>query len=591
VATCALAQTLCTRAVALDLVADLPSPQLLGTTMHWQIIDTPPDSVDYRLMVLRTGAGETSHVMYDFTRRSTTFEWTPMQEGTYVITAMVRDDTGGTTVLNKPFAVVPRATTAPTVTTTRNPLVALYSAPACPAGRTLEVSFASSGDTGPQRTNRKTCDGNLTMNFLIAGMRGETTYSMRNVLRNAQGAVIRQGPAIQFTTGAPPPGLPTVRVVTPPGPNTSLAEDVLLASPNYDAEGTIMATDLEGNLIWYYTGPDERNIQFHRIDSGGNILLIAPALFAEDDSTLREVDLAGYVVRETNARRVSEVLQSMGKPKVTVFHHDTRRLANGHRIVLAYTERIVVDQQGPGPIDVIGDVIIDLDAELQPVWATSLFDLLDITRVALLGEICVSNVQSCPPLYLADTANDWTHSNSVAYSPADGNLIVSVRHQDWIVKLDYRDGLGTGGLVWKFGNEGDFSFAGGGNDRWPSHMHDVNYLGNDEIAMYDNGNAHPECLADPPMCTSYGKVYRLDESAMTATPVLDANLRNFSFGVGVAQRLSNGNYHFDSGAYNLNFLSRAQEVTPAGNIIFELEISARAYRAFRLRDMYTPPDY
>jgi hypothetical protein len=589
-AVCALLQILFARADAFELIPDPPSPQLLGTTVQWQIVNVPPGgSFDYRLTVLRTGTGETSHVLYDFTRERA-FEWTPMQEGSYVVTVVIRKDTGETRTLDVPYVVTPRATIAPTVSSTRNPLVALYSAPPCAPGRTMEVTFATPGDRA-QTTNRKSCDGFMTMNFLIAGMRAQTTYTMRHVLRNVQGAVVKLGPTAQFTTGAAPPGLPTVRVVTPPGPTMSVDDDVLLVSPNSDSEGTITATDLDGNLLWYYSGPDQVNVQLHRIEAGGNILMLAPASEPGDDSTLREVDLASNILRETNTQRVSEVLQTLGQPPISVFHHDSRRLANGHIIVLGTTERILVDQQGPGPVDVLGDVIIDLDPELQPVWATNLFDVLDVTRVAVLGETCVPQGRGCPPVTLADVANDWTHSNSVAYSPADGNLIVSSRHQDWIIKLDYRDGLGTGGLVWLFGRDGDFSLAGRTNDGWPSHTHDANYLGSDEIAMFDNGNANPDCVGPQRICVSAGKVYRLDESTMTATPVLDANLHNYSFALGTAERLSNGNYHFDSGAFDGSQLSRSQEVTPAGNIIFELEVSRRAYRSFRLRDLYTPPQY
>ncbi len=61
---------------------------------------------------------------------------------------------------------------------------------------------------------------------------------------------------------------------------------------------------------------------------------------------------------------------------------------------------------------------------------------------------------------LAPRANDWMHTNSVAYSPADGNVLLSVRNQDWILKIDYRDGTGTGAIVWRLGKEGDFSLAG-----------------------------------------------------------------------------------------------------------------------------------
>lgn len=34
---------------------------------------------------------------------------------------------------------------------------------------------------------------------------------------------------------------------------------------------------------------------------------------------------------------------------------------------------------------------------------------------------------------------DWTHSNTVLYSSDDGNLIISVRHQNWLVKVEWFD--------------------------------------------------------------------------------------------------------------------------------------------------------
>lgn len=589
-AACALAFTLSSSAIALDLVSDLPSPQLLGTTVHWQVVDAPPVS-DFRLMVLFNAPGETSHVMYDFSGKST-FEWTPMVEGSYVVTAVVRDAGGGTTTLDESYVVDPRATSSPVVTATRNPLVALYSAPACPAGRMMDVSFDPTDEDALQTTNRKTCDGVLTMNFLIGGMRAQTTYQMRHLLRNAQGIVVRRGPLRQFTTGSAPPGLTTVRPLTPTDPRMSFSDDVLLVTPNFtNGTGTAIASDLQGRLIWYYSGPESADIHICRLEPGGNMLVEKSSDFPGDDSILREVDLASNILHETTAARVSEGLQALGQPTVTTFHHDARRLANGHIIVLGNSERIYVDTQGPGPVDVMGDVIIDLDTELQPVWATNLYDILDVSRVAVLDEKCAPGRSGCPPLYLDDLANDWTHSNSLAYSPADGNIVISSRHQDWIFKVDYRDGLGTGGLVWRLGREGDFSLAGTGNDGWFSHTHDAEYLGTDQIIMFDNGNANPDCLADPRQCASFGKVYRLDEVNRIATPVLDANLQNYSFAVGTAQRLSNGNYHFESGSYNGSFKARTHELTPTGQIIFEMEISARTYRAFRLRDLYTPPQY
>ena len=38
---------------------------------------------------------------------------------------------------------------------------------------------------------------------------------------------------------------------------------------------------------------------------------------------------------------------------------------------------------------------------------------------------------------------DWTHTNAILYSKDDGNLLVSMRHQSWVVKVDYNNGAGA----------------------------------------------------------------------------------------------------------------------------------------------------
>ena len=49
---------------------------------------------------------------------------------------------------------------------------------------------------------------------------------------------------------------------------------------------------------------------------------------------------------------------------------------------------------------------------------------------------------------------DWTHTNAIIYSADDGNLIISIRHQNWLVKIDYNNGAGTGDILWHLGLSG-----------------------------------------------------------------------------------------------------------------------------------------
>ena len=77
-------------------------------------------------------------------------------------------------------------------------------------------------------------------------------------------------------------------------------------------------------------------------------------------------------------------------------------------------------------------MVLDADFEIEWVWNT--FEQLDIARRAAPDNICRG--AGCPNLGDRSggiPAEDWTHADSIDYSPDDGNLIVSIRNQDWVV--------------------------------------------------------------------------------------------------------------------------------------------------------------
>ena len=90
---------------------------------------------------------------------------------------------------------------------------------------------------------------------------------------------------------------------------------------------------------------------------------------------------------------------------------------------------------------------------------------------------------------------------------------------------------------------------------------------------------------------SRGQVYRIDEQSFVAIPILNADLGVYSLAVGSAQRLLNGDYHFDAGfvlesdgameAYSF-------QVNPEGKIVYAAHQGAALYRTFRMTDLYTP---
>ncbi len=132
-------------------------------------------------------------------------------------------------------------------------------------------------------------------------------------------------------------------------------------------------------------------------------------LFEGNNNALREVDLAGNVVRETNKLPINTQLAALGQDTVACLSHEGLRLPNGHTVTIGSVEKILTNIQGPGPVDVMGDMVIDLDENFQVAWTWNAFDYLNTSRMAVLGEKYAGDCT----LTLAKTANDWTHMNSL----------------------------------------------------------------------------------------------------------------------------------------------------------------------------------
>jgi hypothetical protein len=183
-------------------------------------------------------------------------------------------------------------------------------------------------------------------------------------------------------------------------------------------------------------------------------------------------------------------------------------------------------------------------------------------------------------------ANDWIHSNSLAPTP-DGNLIMSLRHQDMVVKIRYSNGSGDGTILWRLGPEGNFaSSVPAGQTAFQffnSHQHDAEYQANGLLSLFDNGNTRVSVSGG----NSRGQAWQINETNMTATPVVDVDLGAYSLATGSAQRLANNNYHFYLGFINASN-SQSVETTTAGADQFKLsQPDTVGYRSFRMNTLYS----
>jgi hypothetical protein len=558
--------------MSVSLVPTMSPPAPVGTVVRWSVnvLNPDPGTLWYRFSTHESG--QDSHVIKDY-GPDTTFDWTASNhEGLYVVEVSVRNNATGDTANDvAEFQMQSRVDGGqPVITPTSHPLVFLYSAPSCQAGARMKVQFTGADGT-VRSTPFRDCQPDLSMNFYLAGMRPQMDYSVKHIVDT--GSAFMTGPVLSLTTGATPIALATQTVLQPapiPSPDGILLQATIMTNS--------LATDLNGNLVWYYPG----DVTFiTRPEPGGYFFgIVENQAGDQSQQIVREFDLTGLTVLETNSARVNEQLAALGMRSISAFHHEARRLPDGRILVLGAVEQVLSGVQGPGPVDVLGDMIIVLDSNLQLVWAWDGFDHLDVTRRATLDDKCFPG--SCPSLFLDVTANDWLHGNSVQQTP-DGNLLYSARSQDWVIKIDYQKGLGSGEIIWRLGKDGDFQINSTDPSPWFSHQHDPQFLAdNTTLLLFDNGNLRN--FADP-TANSRGQVLQLDEQNRIANLVVNVDMGQYSFALGAAQKLPNGDYHFDVG-YLVDGTSIAVEVDPSGNIVYALHAGAPEYRSFRMRNLY-----
>ena len=570
-----------TRSLSVLLTPTVAAPSPVGSTIRWAAAASG-DSGNLRYRFRLRAAGMNFHLVRDFSPEAT-LEWAAIQhEGLYELEATVRDiNTGATGVTTAWYEVTSLVTDEPVISPTQNPLVFLYSAPPCDPPDRMQVEFES-GDGFVQHTPYEDCQAGLSMNFYLAGMRANTTYRVHHVVttrrlarRRVGISALTEGPTLTVTTSGVPIGLPISTILqAPPAPS---GDYVVLYSNLF---GPPFATDQQGNVIWYY--PADFTLLSRPESDGRFLAVVSTQPISGFGQILREIDVAGNTLRETNVARVNEQLAGMGKRTIGLFHHDALGLPNGGVAVLATTEQIMTGVQGPGPVDIIGDLIVVLDQDFQVVWTWDAFDHLDPHRQATLGETCPG--LGCPPLRLASSAHDWLHGNALEIA-GDGNLLYSSRHQDWIVKIDFRGGQGTGDVVWRLGKDGDFQMNSSDDSPWFSHQHGPRFSPENgtTLAVFDDSNLRQRADKN---AHSRGQVLQLDEQNMIATLVINADLGGFSFAVGNAQPLRDGGYLFDVGWLPDNSC-RLVKVDRVGNPLEAVQVNAPEYRSFLMRDMYT----
>lgn len=493
-----------------------------------------------------------------------------MQSSTAVVIATSKEDRSKSS-----YAIV-HVVAPGTVTNTANPQVAKYTLSPGAAGN-VSVQFGSDTSYGLTTWAQPSAPGE-SVSLLVAGMRANSQYHMRAMVQFADGTQFTDADHV-FTTGSPSIQPTNITTTTGGTPQSGIELLDLVAGT---AEPTI--TDLNGNVLWTYLGVPNGTVPnpVKLLPNGHFLINFSNSSVDGLDSVLEEVDLTGNVIWQMTAAQLNQALSSATCAgchiTVTGTHHDFAILPNGHLIVIAATQQVI------SGTTVTGDVLIDLDQNHNPVWLWNEFDHLDTNRRPYLFP-------------------DWTHTNALLYSPDDGNLVVSIRHQNWLVKVDYANGTGTGNIIWHLGYQGDFTLIGGTDPTdWFYAQHGpsfatANTTGNFSIILFDNGDdrvfpSDVTCGSSgaPPCLYSTVSMLQLDEKAMTATLTFHPTTPTYSFFGGNAAVLANGNIEYCEAAGGPNANSgEIYEVQQdnSGQPIWHMQIAGQyTYRGQRIPSFY-----
>jgi hypothetical protein len=510
----------------------------------------------------------------------------------------VPDGTPQTVALSGTSATLP----AGQVTATDNPQVALYTM-TLPFPGSMTVSFGKDTTYGVKTWAQSTTDSGGQVSIFVAGMQGSSTYHMQAAVQFTNG-ISANDTDHSFTTQAVPANMKGNFVATTTAGMTPQSGVELLNPVNGNSSGLVV-TDLAANILWTYASPGIASniVQGVKLLPNGDFLLaIGPNSQtgltgnpAGSISEIREVNLAGDTVREISIDDLNAALANATcaecKVSLVSFHHEVEPLPNGHWLALADTTMQLSPNTKP-PLNnapatnVLGDVIVDLDPNLHPVWAWNEFNHLDPNRHPYLFP-------------------DWTHTNAVLYSKDDGNILVSIRHQNWVVKVDYADGKGTGAILWHLGEGGNFTLKGGTDPTdWQYAQHLPSFFSSNTTGVFSLGimdNGDDRIFADPNVCPAPGNpgclyttipIFQIDENAKTAAlifhQIVPASLYS-NFG-GNVNSLANGNVEYDlCGVGPIGSGSYVYEVTQQSTpqTVWTLHSTgSNLYRANRMPSLY-----
>ena len=418
----------------------------------------------------------------------------------------------------------------------------------------VQMQYRSGGgDSGATpRSPVAACPVRLDVLGLLAG----TTYQTQVIAWGQGGdSIVRRGPDV--TTDTLPSDLPRPVAQAIESAPSGFTAYAALDQTGGPVRGFAFVVDSAGRIRWYvrrntYVSDLAPQANGHYTLSVGQLEPLAFGTLGYLASEYHELDAAGNLLRKWTA--------TGGYP---TDNHEILLTARGTALLMGFDFRTmdVSAMGGASNAQVLGNILQEVDSHGRVLFQWNAFDHLSITDID-------------PSVPFNRPRIDWTHANAVDVD-ADGNYLVSFRHLSEVTKIDAR----TGAVIWRLGGvRNQFLFIG--DTLKFSLQHGVRRLANGNVILFDNGNGH-----NPQF--SRAIEYHLDETNYTATAVWTYRPAPdvFSFALGLAQRLGNGNTLVTFGTPGT-----VHEVSPTSNLVWTLTVPPGfwIYRAYRIASLYQP---
>lgn len=339
-----------------------------------------------------------------------------------------------------------------------------------------------------------------------------------------------------------------------------------------DGSGAAYKVDESGNLLYYRYSDKHSFEDFKKVETedGARYLMFESA--PTEHSPHAYTTVGEYVVFDENYNEIkrlrlaeSDVITDSDWP---VDQHDVLYISDSEYYLIGYVEKNVnnipdsIPHKYPSSLVVAGVIQGFKNGELAFEWDSTNYP-----------ELYAESVEYNDYTNAADTFADYVHINSLDLDENDGNLIVSCRMLDAVLKISTTDGS----IIWKLGGAGD-SF-GLTPEQKTSRQHYARYNSNGSITVYDNGNINSQ---------SRVVEYWLDEDNLTLKDFKSYQVDGYyAWATGSAQRIDDTQDVFVIGwgyrsADDILLFPNMSEINfTTGETLFEFRFKDRTLSTYR----------